>query len=87
MKRTLGLAGMLLAGCAVGVAARDVVPPARAQGQTGPSYEYNVLTVANGTENDNEVLRKYGHEGWRLAAATQNGPFRTLYLERQMPPR
>ena len=84
MKRTLGAAVLFLVGCAGGVAARDIVAPARAQGQSGPSYEYDAVTVANDVSNDKEILTKYGREGWRLAAATQNGPFRNLYFERQV---
>jgi hypothetical protein len=84
MKSKVGLAMLFLVGCAAGISARDVVAPARAQGQSGPSYEYDAVAVANGPENDKEVLRKYGAQGWRLVAATQNGPWRMLYLERQL---
>jgi hypothetical protein len=84
MNRPVALSALFMAGCLAGGIAKDVIAPARAQGQVGPSYEYDVVSVANDRSNDKEVLQKYGAAGWRLAAATQDGPWRTLYLERQL---
>jgi hypothetical protein len=39
----------------------------------------------NDIGNDKQALVKYGREGWRLVAATQDGPFRNLYFERPLP--
>lgn len=74
----------LTIGCATGAALRDVVAPARAQGQIGPSYEYDAVWVADVTHNK-EALTKYGREGWRLAAASQTSVSGTnLFFERQL---
>ena len=65
---------------------RDVVAPARAQGQAGPSYEYDVV-VPRGVDDAKAVTAKYGAQGWRLVAATASNYRDTLYFERQLPPR
>ena len=72
-------------GCATGALVHDVIAPARAQGQAGPNYEYDAVHVANSLDNDRAALAKYGQQGWRLVAATQDGPSRQLYFERQLP--
>ena len=73
----------LTVGSATGAVMRDVVAPARAQGQTGPSYEYDTVSVSDNIRPDKQTLAKYGREGWRLVTATQDGPWRQLYFERQ----
>ena len=71
---------MLLIGCAAGVAVREVVVPARAQGQAGPNYEYSVVKGFDADQN----LPKYGQEGWRLVAVTSdNNGYKYLYFERE----
>jgi hypothetical protein len=90
MKRSMPVLLALTIGCATGAVVRDVaiVAPARAQGQTGPSYEYEVIPVAefSVTTKRKEVVAKYGREGWRLTAATvTEGGWTTLYFERLLP--
>jgi hypothetical protein len=88
MKRSILVLLALTAGCATGVVARDVlVVPARAQGQTGPSYEYAVDAVvgSDGLEKRRQVLSRYGREGWRLAATTHESGNSYLYFERPLP--
>jgi hypothetical protein len=88
MKRSIPLMLALTIGCATGAVVRDIVAPARAQGQTGPSYEYDVVVVQeywSETAKRKEILSKYGREGWRLASATQTGSnLAMLYFERQL---
>jgi hypothetical protein len=74
----------LAVGCATGAVMRDVVAPARAQGQAGANYEYDVVAVAHNIDDDKQALAKYGHEGWRLVATTDDGHYRRLYFERQL---
>lgn len=87
MTRTMLTVITLLVGCATGAVMRDVVAPARAQGQAGPNYEYDAVAVVVNTRK--EVLAKYGREGWRLVTATHAtgvvGDHDVLYLERQAP--
>jgi hypothetical protein len=90
MTRTLLMVITLLVGCATGAVVREVVAPARAQGQAGPSYEYRAVYVQEDFDavgKRQQVLTKYGQEGWRLAAAEgiSNGNTRVLYFERQLP--
>lgn len=85
MRKTLGIPLALLIGCATGVSVRDLVVPARAAGQTGPNYEYDVLRDGDGADAQKYLLAKYGREGWRLVSATQNGSYTYLYVERQLP--
>ena len=95
MKRSIIATTLALCvGCATGVAVRDVIVPARAQGQTGPNYEYDAVVVLESywenVEKRKEVLSKYGHEGWRLVSANAVGGASlatALYFERQLPPR
>jgi len=91
MKRSIIATTLALCvGCATGVAIRDLVVPARAQGQTGPSYEYDVVN-ANifRVEERKQVLARYGREGWRLVTATRahsaGFDHDMLYFERQLP--
>jgi len=73
MRASIPVLLALAVGCATGVVVHDVVAPARAQGQTGPSFEYDVVhTTAPKT-----VAVKYGQQGWRLVTTT--------YLNRGMP--
>jgi hypothetical protein len=61
VKHILPILLALAVGCAAGSTMRDIIVPARAQAQPGPSYEY--WTV----DNKPDVLAKAGREGWRLA--------------------
>jgi hypothetical protein len=74
---------MLLIGCATGAVVREVVVPARAQGQTGPNYEYDVAEARSGLDAKKQLVSQYGQQGWRLVTAsyTPSGTF--LYFERQ----
>jgi hypothetical protein len=86
MKRFLGFTLMLMVGCATGAAVRDLVAPARAQGQAGPSYQYEVVDSSSSSEEDKQILSKYGREGWRLVAVTMKASERRfLYFERPLP--
>jgi hypothetical protein len=85
MTRTMLLVTTLLVGCATGAVVREVVAPARAQGQAALSYEYDAVMVANGVENAKPILAQFCKQGWRLVTATQEGPFRTMFFERQLP--
>jgi hypothetical protein len=78
---------MLMIGCATGAVMREIVVPARAQGQSGPNYEYEVVRLNNTFDGNTDVEAKraamqYGAQGWRLVAASQEGGLRTLYFER-----
>jgi hypothetical protein len=74
---------MLMIGCATGAVVREaIVAPARAQGQTGPNYEYEVVRARG--EEAKQVAMQYGAQGWRLVTATGgDSEPRTLYFERQ----
>jgi hypothetical protein len=88
MKRTIVVLLTLVIGCATGAAVRDIVAPVRAQGQTGASYEYDAVAIAeywSELSKRKEVLTKYGREGWRLVSATSDKGATTLYFERQLP--
>ena len=52
MRRTIVVGVTLLVGCFSGFTAREIVAPARAQGQVAPPYEYDVVHVANSVDND-----------------------------------
>jgi hypothetical protein len=89
MTRTMLMVVTLLVGCATGAVMREVVAPARAQGQVGPNYEYEMVEVYDDTK-EKGVLSRYGHEGWRLVSVTRRSGDRTgnpdareLYFERQ----
>ena len=82
MRKTLGIPLALLIGCAAGAGVRDLVAPARAQGQTGPSYEYETVFVAQ-IDDDKPVLNEYGRKGWRLSATAAVGSGHSLFFERQ----
>ena len=84
MKRAIGLSAVLMIGCVTGAAVRDIVAPVRAQGQTGPNYQYDVVHVMNSAQNDKEALAKYGAQGWRLVATAGDTIHRNLYFERQV---
>jgi hypothetical protein len=88
MKRSVPLLVALAVGCATGVALREVivVPPARAQGQVGPNYEYMAVEAIGNVAKDQQLLTSFGQQGWRLVAVTQLGeyPRRNLYFERQL---
>lgn len=75
MKRSIIATTLVLCvGCATGVAVRDLVVPARAQGQTGPSYEYDLVnTDTFSAQKRKQVLVRYGREGWRLAGVAYSG--------------
>jgi hypothetical protein len=74
-----------LIGCATGVAVREaIVAPARAQGQTGPNYEYRSVHVR--AAEAQQTLDQFGREGWRLVNAAPVGQllqYHALYFERQ----
>lgn len=62
---------------------RDIIVPARAQSQAGPSYEYGTI------DNESGVLNKAGRQGWRLAGSVpllRDGTTvgATLFFERQL---
>jgi hypothetical protein len=83
-KRFIPVLLALAVGCATGGVVRDIVVPARAQGQRGPTYEYWQA------DNNAGVLEKAGREGWHLAAAvpvTADGVTVStrLFFERQLP--
>ena len=48
----------LTVGCATGALMRDVIAPARAQGQAGPSYEYDMVAIENMVDNDKAAALK-----------------------------
>jgi hypothetical protein len=87
MKRSIPVLLALTIGCATGAAVRDIVAPARAQGQAGPNYEYDVVQVIDGdnASRRKEVLSKYSREGWRLVGVTTERGNHSLYFERQLP--
>jgi hypothetical protein len=86
MPRTMLMVITLLVGCATGAVLREVVAPARAQGQAGPNYEYSVVEE-QGVEIDKQTLSKYGQQGWRLVAVVRDAnDYRNLYFERQAAP-
>jgi hypothetical protein len=71
-------------GCAAGTLVQRAVPPARAQGQTGPSYEYWTIDCPK-----SEATAKAGREGWHLVSAvplTRDGTTicSTWFFERQL---
>ncbi len=69
MKSTIMLALGLMVGCAAGVAVKDIVVPARAANQGGPVYEYKVVNLGwSSAEEAQNLLNRFGHEGWRVAA-------------------
>ena len=77
---------MLMLGCATGAVVREVVAPARAQGQRGPNYEFETVIVEENSRefaDRKKVLAQFGNQGWHLAAATSSGPEFTFYFERQ----
>ena len=83
MKRVLPILLALAVGCAAGSTMRDVIVPARAQTQLGPTYEYWSV------RNKDDVLAKAGREGWRLAGvvplqADGTTVGSTLIFERQL---
>jgi hypothetical protein len=87
MKRSIPALLALTIGCATGAAVRDIIVPARAQGQVGPNFEYDVVQVIDGDNASvrKQLLSKYGHEGWRLVGVTDNRGNHSLYFERQLP--
>jgi hypothetical protein len=89
VRKTLIVTLALLVGCATGVAMRDLVVPARAQGSAGPVYEYQAVQVLNPTpEKVQEVLGRFGKEGWRyvgLAGAWDLGPILAFERPRTLP--
>jgi hypothetical protein len=87
MTRTMLMLMTLLVGCATGVAVRELVVPARAQGQTASSYGYQTVRVDPSGSND-DVLAKFGRQGWHLVTAAPAGPnasSHVLYFDRQLP--
>jgi hypothetical protein len=83
MTRTVLMVITLLVGCATGAVVREVVAPARAQGQTGPSYELAVVWSKDAPDYKTveQVLARYGQQGWRLVTVVPPGH---LYFERQL---
>jgi hypothetical protein len=79
MKRSIPVLLALTIGCATGAAVRDIVAPARAQGQAGPSYEYDIVDYNMWSAKD--TVNKYGRQGWRLVQVSNAG----FYFERQLP--
>ena len=85
MRRAIGLSLVLMIGCVAGAAVRDIVVPARAQGQTGPNYEYQVVHLTERMD-ENQVLAQFGSQGWRLAAIKFVDNYNNnFYFERQLP--
>jgi hypothetical protein len=87
MTRTMLMVMTLLVGCATGAVVREVVAPARAQGQVGPNYEYQSVDLTNPAAQEiNGITAKFGAQGFRLAAALPRGDhWATLIFERQLP--
>ena len=93
MKTIIPLVIALAVGCATGVAVRDLVAPARAQGQGGPNYEYTTVQVADPDQDkDGDVLKTYGQQGWLLVAVSPYhgkiphlGGAHSLYFARPLP--
>ncbi len=85
MRKIGALVVALLVGCATGATVREMVAPARAQGQTGPSYEYEAVDVSNPhAEAVKAVAQQYGAQGWRLTAAMPRGSVQAILIfERQ----
>jgi hypothetical protein len=86
MKRALGFSVMLMLGCATGVAMRDLVVPARAQNQVGPTYEYSTVELKEYDKSDiDHATTQFAKEGWRLASTIQRSDIRGyLIFERQL---
>jgi hypothetical protein len=84
MTRTILTVVTLLVGCATGAVVREVVAPARAQGQAGPNYEYDVVWAKNAPDFNTaqQALTRHGQQGWRLVAVSVPGNF---FFERQLP--
>ena len=74
----------LTIGCATGAVMRDVVAPARAEGQTGASYEYDVAVPGGSIEDCKKVLAQYGRQGWRLSAVHTASLTTAFFFERQL---
>lgn len=75
MKISHLLAGaVFILGCATGAAVKELIVPARAQGQAPIVYQYTTfsfsdLGLAGGSTEEREgVLNRYGQAGWRVAA-------------------
>jgi hypothetical protein len=81
MTRTVLLVTTLLVGCATGAVVREVVAPARAQGQAGTNYEYDEVSRTRNANTEKPLMNQYGRQGWRLVTATEGA----LYFERQLP--
>ncbi|WP_394844902.1 DUF4177 domain-containing protein [Pendulispora brunnea] len=74
MKRGLIFGIVMMIGCATGVSVRDLVVPARAQNQTGPSYQYSAFYILNSSnEQVQAALDKYAAQGWRLSNSFHSG--------------
>ena len=75
-------------GCVTGMAARNVLVPARAADEKGPTYAYEAVNMqeafgltGGSAEDHKELLNRFGSQGWRYAGSA--GPF--IYLERKIP--
>ena len=73
----------LMIGCSLGVAVRDLVVPARAQGQAGPVYEYHSTRLNNDEifrdpGGLDSVLNQHGRQGFRLAGVISLGSYTTM---------
>ena len=81
MKRAIPLLLALAIGCATGSVVRDVIAPARAQGQTGLCYAYQVVNAGNDPVEQQRVLSQYGKQGWRLTTMGVTGFRMLMYFE------
>lgn len=87
MRRMLLIAACLLVGCFAGVAMREIIVPARAQGFAGIFYEHSAIKIANPNDEEvNAVLARFGREGWRLSSTTiEWNHWLWLFFERPLP--
>jgi hypothetical protein len=85
------LGAVFVVGCATGAAVREIVVPARAQGQAPFIYQYSTfnlqdLGLAGGSPEEREaILNRYGQQGWRVAAATTIVTGTLIIFERAIP--
>jgi len=84
MNRGIAFAVVLMIGCASGVSVRDLVVPARAQNQIGPTYQYSSIHVLFSNDDIQRALDKYADQGWRLSNAVSAGSSIDLIFERQV---
>lgn len=84
MKRSLVLVAALMIGCIAGVAVKDIVVPARAQGVTGATYEYQIVksTWAADAEWYQGAIGKFANEGWRYVDSIPRGDSQIIVFER-----